>query len=808
MAGQESLGDAVLYLTVNDEALRQGIGRAKEFVRKELGQAFSAGTGGGRGRSSGTGGRGFSDRVQATQVITRRLGDQLQRLADKGIDVTKQFRALDRASVALNKGLVEVARAQNKGVDDFIRNEKRRVNATRLLGGAREGVDEKFKAQKRRYSLDQQIRSLETAGVKTDKFRASLGEITAAQARREFGLAKQLGDQLSFNLRKERDRLKVKQQQIREGSRVGRLNVSPILGGAAFPESPKRRARDFNIAKNWGVFLDDLRDTAEVINATKSASAQAKKAKQFNARQSWIPFLEDLRDTAQVIENTRQEKAQKRTRKVKDSWTKFLRDLDDTAAIIEKGRKSQGAKPAAGGRGIQGRISSGLVGGAFPLLFGQGAGAAIGGGLGGFAGGSQFGFGLSLVGTVIGSAFDEAINKGKELGAALRDPISSLSSLASSSVLSSSALEKQVTALTNTGRAAEAATLAQIDLLDTYGDTSGLEALAQAQGDFDRTIAKLQISVANFVSGPLTDFINKLNEGVKKQVEPPTTQPTLLSQGLGLAAGGLALGAGVAATTGLGLPLSFGLLGGSALLAGAAQMTDVPSTGNVEENLREMEKALALVQKMRGIRASQKALDDVRLQIAKEEDRILSLQLQKRQVQLAQERALQELGDKPAQADVDKIKLDTKIKILEIERRISDEVTRRDEKQKKAAQDLQNLRLQNIKFLGRGEKQALIKQVGQPAIQEAQRRGVTLRSFSDIRDFAQFLERERTLQNEAGPALINSNQDLRTSLESTAEVVRGLVSSVDTLSNKEWNITVTVPGQNSSQKQDLVNSLG
>ena len=481
----------------------------------------------------------------------------------------------------------------------------------------------------------------------------------------------------------------------------------------------------------------------------------------------------------------RQEKAEKRTRRVKDNWIKFLNDLDATAAIIEKGRKGESAKPAAGRPSalsrlkLGGRISSGLVGGAFPLLFGQGAGAAIGGGLGGFAGGSQFGFGLSLVGTVIGSAFDEAINKGKELGAALRDPISSLSSLASSSVLSSSALEKQVTALTNTGRAAEAATLAQIDLLDTYGDISDLEALAQAQDDFDRTIAKLQISVASFVSGPLTDFINKLNEGVKQQTAPPPSQPTQLSQILGIGAGISALTGATLIGTGFGAGVGIGFLGAGLALAGAAQMTDMPETDNLEENLREMEKALALAQKMRGIRASQKALDDVRLQIAKEEDRILSLQLQKRQVQLAQERALQELGDKPAQADVDKIKLDTKIKILEIERRISDEVTRRDEKQRKAAQDLQNLRLQNIKFLGRGEKQALIKQVGQPAIQEAQRRGVTLRSFSDIRDFAQFLERERTLQNEAGPALINSNQDLRTSLESTAEVVRGLVSSVD-----------------------------
>lgn len=68
---------------------------------------------------------------------------------------------------------------------------------------------------------------------------------------------------------------------------------------------------------------------------------------------------------------------------------------------------------AAGGgtalRGGAGRLgaaaSSALIGGSFPLLFGQGAGAAAGGFIGGAAGGllgGQAGFALSLLGTLIG----------------------------------------------------------------------------------------------------------------------------------------------------------------------------------------------------------------------------------------------------------------------------------------------------------------------------------------------------------------------------------------------------------------------
>ena len=54
--------------------------------------------------------------------------------------------------------------------------------------------------------------------------------------------------------------------------------------------------------------------------------------------------------------------------------------------------------------------SSAIIGGAFPLLFGQTGAAAVGGGLGGLAGGAiggQFGFALSILGTAIGSAIDK-----------------------------------------------------------------------------------------------------------------------------------------------------------------------------------------------------------------------------------------------------------------------------------------------------------------------------------------------------------------------------------------------------------------
>jgi SLT domain-containing protein len=70
-----------------------------------------------------------------------------------------------------------------------------------------------------------------------------------------------------------------------------------------------------------------------------------------------------------------------------------------------------------GGRG-RGAFSSAMIGGMFPLLFGQGRAASLGGGIGGLAGGALgggLGFGLSLFGTVIGSKIQEIDDFNKSL---------------------------------------------------------------------------------------------------------------------------------------------------------------------------------------------------------------------------------------------------------------------------------------------------------------------------------------------------------------------------------------------------------
>ncbi len=77
-----------------------------------------------------------------------------------------------------------------------------------------------------------------------------------------------------------------------------------------------------------------------------------------------------------------------------------------------------GAFAATKGQRVRGALSSGLIGGGFPFLFGQGGIGAAGGGIGGLAGGALgggFGFGLSIVGTAIAQQIQQTLDFRKSI---------------------------------------------------------------------------------------------------------------------------------------------------------------------------------------------------------------------------------------------------------------------------------------------------------------------------------------------------------------------------------------------------------
>ena len=107
-------------------------------------------------------------------------------------------------------------------------------------------------------------------------------------------------------------------------------------------------------------------------------------------------------------------------------------------------------------------IGNAIIGGAFPLLFGQGVGASAGGLAGGALGGAiggSFGFGLSLVGTAIGQAVDTTSNNLKELATSLKAPNDAIQALEKSGFNVGDSIKFQVQQLQSVGRAYDAQTL-------------------------------------------------------------------------------------------------------------------------------------------------------------------------------------------------------------------------------------------------------------------------------------------------------------------------------------------------------------
>ena len=171
--------------------------------------------------------------------------------------------------------------------------------------------------------------------------------------------------------------------------------------------------------------------------------------------------------------------------------------------------------------------SNAIIGGAFPLLFGQGPGAALGGAAGGFGGGlmgGQFGFALSLAGTAIGSAIDNVVKTlvggASELGQALGPFTQDMEAVTASLGLQNSVQQAQLqlieqvegkTAAFNAAMKLMANDIGQrgVNALKQFGESSRI-----LSSQFTLAITKLQAfaaGVANFVLR-ITGLENRLKK--------------------------------------------------------------------------------------------------------------------------------------------------------------------------------------------------------------------------------------------------------------------------------------------------------
>ena len=200
--------------------------------------------------------------------------------------------------------------------------------------------------------------------------------------------------------------------------RIKRLRRAEIFDrtAAARRENEERR-RQFEKLENTarGARIKAAREenrnfqqlTADKMQAKKDEMALQKKLKQ-------------MQDRSVAADKARNRELGRSFRLGKDivvQTTKNARAQRRATREIEK--QNELARQQRNQR-LRGAVGSGLIGGGFPLLFGQTGAAAVGGALGGLGGGligGEFGFALSVVGTAIGQAVAEAEEFDKALAA-------------------------------------------------------------------------------------------------------------------------------------------------------------------------------------------------------------------------------------------------------------------------------------------------------------------------------------------------------------------------------------------------------
>lgn len=161
-------------------------------------------------------------------------------------------------------------------------------------------------------------------------------------------------------------------------------------------------------------------------------------------------------------------------------------------------------------RGLSSAVGSGIIGGGFPLLFGQGPISALGGAAGGVAGGAlsaipgmgQFGFALSIAGTAIGSAMED-------LSEAMRKPEDNIENLIGKLGLVGTPTEKMAKELEKLGLKGSAARL----VLDKFNEKMGqspdvLKENSEKLIEFKNKINELGTAITLFLGKALVPFIN------------------------------------------------------------------------------------------------------------------------------------------------------------------------------------------------------------------------------------------------------------------------------------------------------------
>ena len=246
-------------------------------------------------------------------------------------------------------------------------------------------------------------------------------------------------------------------------------------------------------------------------------------------QQAALESFENLRDSVKIgspIFNTLNKAIAQQTKLMN---VNTISTNKNSRAKRNNNRVSRGG---IGGRGsrIGGALSSGLVSGAFPLLFGQGPLGGIAGFTGGFGGslvgGQMGGFAGGLVATAALQQIQTFSTEVGKLGAALNENTMDVSALSSALGITGTEFEKNLKIIQKLGGEEAAFALARQKMIDLVGN-EGVEALTKFGDEF----TELGNNFAKIMTLMKTSFAKFLEEsGVGAFISTTVERSALLRQ--------------------------------------------------------------------------------------------------------------------------------------------------------------------------------------------------------------------------------------------------------------------------------------
>jgi len=502
----------------------------------------------------------FQGKLNESALAVDNLNKFLETFTNKGEGIVRSISnltgQLGQAAQQFNEVALGTKEAETAAVNY--------LQATRNLNA---GLQERAALLAEVIENERQLK-LASAGIReTTQFSGPIGPGQASpvnalvgQSSNVEGLVKRNLDRRSDDLQLEQALLKLKERQAdavfeelkSSEALIRSANEAKLIAAEARGErpssqlqilSPEKQLRQEGIERAEQIARDaSLKSKAN----QEQFEAERRYAREiFNIEQGFNKKLRDqeidtILDKIKIESDSQEElfnRVLKNDNAILDNWDRrFKARTDEFERQLNISKQIAKSNPVRGAENIPGSpaflkarskrrreaASNALIGGAFPLLFGQGVGAsvggAVGGGLGGLAGG-QFGFGASLVGTGVGQAFDTLIAKASELGKAL-DPVNGdVDAVIESVGLANQPLGKLIKGFEELAGKEAALEIATAELANLVGN-NGVEALkdfgeasVELGNNLQKVATQLAASVTKTLQGPL-EFLAKQSESV------------------------------------------------------------------------------------------------------------------------------------------------------------------------------------------------------------------------------------------------------------------------------------------------------